>query len=81
MTNLPLAMILSQGTTALEVNSARPDAPVVPAPVARTRRTRVALADLLERVAATHRSLGVVARPVNPSAVGSVAVPCLGWTP
>ncbi len=53
MTNLPLAMILSQGTTAFEVNSARPDAPVVPAPLARTRRTRVALADLLERVAAT----------------------------
>ena len=35
MTNLPLAMILSQGTTALEVNSARPDAPVVPAPARR----------------------------------------------
>jgi hypothetical protein len=46
-------MILAQGTSALEVNSARPDAPVVPAPLARTRRTRVALADLLERVAAT----------------------------
>jgi hypothetical protein len=53
MTNLPLAMILSQGTTALEVNSARPGAPVVPEPVARTRRTRVALADLLERATAT----------------------------
>jgi hypothetical protein len=53
MTNLPLAMILAEGSTSLEVNSARPDAPVVPAPVARTRRTRVALADLLERVAAT----------------------------
>jgi hypothetical protein len=53
MTNLPLAMILAEGSTSLEVNSARPDAPVVPAPLARTRRTRVALADLLERVAAT----------------------------
>ena len=30
MTNLPLAFILSEGATSLEVNSARPHAPVVP---------------------------------------------------
>ena len=33
--------------------SAMPDAPVVPEPVARTRRSRIALAGLLERAAAT----------------------------
>ena len=32
--------------------SAMPDAPVVPEPVARTRRSRIALAGLLERAAA-----------------------------
>jgi hypothetical protein len=55
MTNLPLAYILSDGATSLEVNSARPDAPVVPerVRVARTRRSRIALAGLLERAAAT----------------------------
>ena len=33
--------------------SAMPDAPVVPEPVARTRRSRIALAGLLQRAAAT----------------------------
>jgi D-alanyl-D-alanine dipeptidase len=53
MSNLPLAMILSEAATTREVNSARPDAPVVPEPAPRTRRTRVALATLLERAAFT----------------------------
>ena len=55
MTNLPLAFILSDGATSLEVNSARPDAPVVleRVRVPRTRRSRMALAALLERAAAT----------------------------
>jgi hypothetical protein len=53
MTNLPLAMILSQEIMLREANSALPDAPVVPEPPARTRRTRVALADLLARAATT----------------------------
>ena len=54
MTNLPLAFILSEGTTSLEVNSARPHAPVVQdrPHVARTRRSRLALAGALERAAA-----------------------------
>ena len=53
MTNLPLAYILSEGATFREVNSARPHAPVVrDAPrVARTHRTRIVLAGLLERAA------------------------------
>jgi hypothetical protein len=55
MTNLPLAFILSDGVTTAEVNSARPDAPVLAEKVStrRTRRTRMALAGLLERAAAT----------------------------
>ena len=55
MTNLPLAYILSEGATSREVNSARPHAAVVPHQprVARTRRTRIALAGLLERAAST----------------------------
>jgi hypothetical protein len=53
MSHLPLAMILSEAATARQVTSARPDAPVVPEPAPRTRRTRVALATLLERAAVT----------------------------
>ena len=53
MTNLPLAYILSEGATSRAVNSARPHATVVPHQprVARTRRTRIAVAGLLERAA------------------------------
>jgi hypothetical protein len=53
MTNLPLAYILSAGATPRTVNSARPHAPVVPHQprVPRTRRTRIAVAGLLERAA------------------------------
>jgi hypothetical protein len=55
MTSLPLAIILSEGATSREVTSARPHAPVVPDRVrrVRTRRTRWALADLLQRAAVT----------------------------
>jgi D-alanyl-D-alanine dipeptidase len=53
MSHLPLAMILSEAATTRAVNSARPDAPVVPEPAPRSRRTRVALATLLERAAFT----------------------------
>jgi hypothetical protein len=55
MTSLPLAIILSEGATSREVTSALPHAPVVPHPVprARTRRTRSAIADLLQRAAVT----------------------------
>jgi hypothetical protein len=55
MTNLPLAIILSEGATSREVTSALPHAPVVPHRVrrARTRRTRSAIADLLQRAAVT----------------------------
>ena len=54
MTNLPLAFILSEGATSLEVNSARPNAPVVPEQprIPHTRRSRLALAGALERAAA-----------------------------
>jgi hypothetical protein len=53
MTNLPLAFFLSEGATSLELNSARPHAPVVPGRtrVPRTRRSRLALAGALERAA------------------------------
>jgi len=55
MTSLPLAFILSEGTTSREVTSAMPHAPVVPhhARRERTRRTRSAIADLLQRAAVT----------------------------
>jgi len=55
MTSLPLAIILSEGATSQEVTSAQPHAPVVPDRVrrARTRRTRSAIADLLQRAAVT----------------------------
>ena len=55
MTSVPLAIILSEGATSREVTSALPHAPVVPHRVrhARTRRTRWAIADLLERAAVT----------------------------
>ena len=55
MTSLPLAIILSEGATSREVTSAQPHAPVVPDRVrrARTRRTRSAIADLLQRAAVT----------------------------
>jgi hypothetical protein len=55
MTNLPLAIILSEGATSREVTSALPHAPVVPDRVrrARTRRTRSAIAGLLQRAAVT----------------------------
>jgi len=55
MTSLPLAFILSEGATSREVTSALPHAPVVPHRVrpARVRRTRSAIADLLQRAAVT----------------------------
>jgi len=55
MTSLPLAIILSEGATSQEVTSAQPHAQVVPDRVrrARTRRTRSAIADLLQRAAVT----------------------------
>ena len=55
MTSLPLAIILSEGATSREVTSAMPHAPVVPDRErrARTRRTRSAIADLLQRAAVT----------------------------
>ena len=55
MTSLPLAIILSEGATSREVTSAQPHAPVVPGRVrrARTRRTRSAIADVLQRAAVT----------------------------
>jgi hypothetical protein len=55
MTSLPLAIILSEGATSREVTSAFPHAPVVPDRVrrARTRRTRSAIADMLQRAAVT----------------------------
>ena len=55
MTNLPLAFILSEGATSREVTSAQPHAPVVPHQVRRerTRRTRSAIADVLQRAAVT----------------------------
>lgn len=54
MFNLPLAYILSEGAASLEVNSARPNAPVVldQPRVAPARRSRLALAGALERAAA-----------------------------
>jgi len=54
MLNIPLGLIQSQGATSREVNSARPNAPVVPerARVAPARRSRTAVAGLLERAAA-----------------------------
>ena len=54
MFNLPLTFILSEGTTSLEVNSARPNAPVVPdqSRGPRVSRSRLALAGALERAAA-----------------------------
>jgi hypothetical protein len=53
---LPVAMIIAQDAVSREVNSARPDAPVVPyvAPVhrrPRTFRVRTALAGALQRAA------------------------------
>ena len=55
MTSIPLAIILSEGATSREVTSAMPHAPVVPHRIRRerTRRTRSAIADLLERAAVT----------------------------
>jgi hypothetical protein len=55
MTSLPLAIILSEGATSREVSSALPHAPVVPHRVRRdrTRRTRSAIADLLQHAAVT----------------------------
>jgi hypothetical protein len=55
MTSLPLAIILSEGATSREVTSALPQAPVVPHRICRerTRRTRSAIADLLQRAAVT----------------------------
>ena len=54
MFNQPLAFILSEGTTSLGVNSARPHAPVVPHQprVPHARRSRAALAGALQRAAA-----------------------------
>ena len=53
MINFPLAQMLSEQATLREVNSARPHAPVVPAaaPPARTRRSRIAVANVLQRAA------------------------------
>ena len=55
MTSLPLAIILSEGATSREVTSGQPHAHVVPDRVrrARTRRTRSAIADVLQRAAVT----------------------------
>jgi hypothetical protein len=54
--SLLIAMLISQDAVSRDVNSARPDAPVVPyvAPAhrrARTFRTRAALAGVLQRAA------------------------------
>ena len=82
MTNLPLAFILSEGTTAREVNSARPDAPVVPhrpagsAPGVPGRPWPTCCS------APRPPSLPRSGRPPGDLAAGSVASPrCLGWTP
>jgi hypothetical protein len=56
MDSLPIAMIIAQDAMSRAVDSARPDAPVVPyvasaRPRTRTLRTRAALAGLLQRAA------------------------------
>ena len=53
MTEIPTAFVLSNQAMMREVHSARPNAPVVPErtrrPARTTRRTRIAVANVLQR--------------------------------